>query len=128
MSADTQLPNQPGSLAVRNRTAWLAAFGPLISQQAAGFIVGLGFGNVQNWNGLKWMLAYALWVSITYQFIRYDRNSLKSQGFDPDALNIRSPVNLPMYLFSRARAFGHSKAYAITWCVVAVVSLVFEFA
>lgn len=128
MSADTQLPSQPTPLGVRNRTAWLAAFGPLIGQQAAGFIVGLGFGNVQNWNGLKWMLAYVLWVSITYQFMRYDRNSLKSQGFDPDALNIRSAANLPLYLFSRATAFDHSKAYAITWCLVVVVTLVFEFA
>lgn len=128
MNSDETQPTLAAPAAVRNRTAWLAAFGPLIGQQAAGFIVGLGFGNVQNWNGLKWTFAYVLWVSITYQFMRFDRNSLKSQGFDPDTLNIRSAANLPLYLFSRATAFGHSKAYAITWCVVAVVTLVFEFA
>ena len=56
--------------------------------------------------------------------LRIDHISLQRQGFNTEGLGIAAPEKLPVYLFSRAKAFGHGKAYAITWSVLAVLEIV----
>ena len=61
---------------------------------------------------------------VIYLFLRIDHISLQRHGFNTAALGVAAPETFPMYLFSRAKAFGHGKAYAITWCVLAALEIV----
>ena len=45
------------------------------------------------------------------------------QGFNTTDLGIAAPQTLRVYLFSRAKTFGHGKAYAITLCVLVVLDI-----
>lgn len=121
------IPEAPPLTAVKNWTAWVVAFSPLTGSVAAGFVLGFLWGNVARWSDIQVLASYALWLGFMLLLTHQDWGSLKSQGFDPKAMGIRSWINLPMYLFSRAKAFGHSKAYAITWWVMAVIAMLILF-
>jgi len=118
MQSEDEALKQPEASDVNNRTAWVAAFGPLLAD-----IIVLLIYSIMGWN-----LNYATFtqlvrivlfkVVLIYSFIRIDYLSLQAQGFNPSAMGILPPEKFPVYLFSRAKAFGHGKAYAITWCVL----------
>ncbi|NRR29047.1 hypothetical protein HSX11_02510 [Oxalobacteraceae bacterium] len=108
----------PDILAIKNKTAWLAAIGPTLS----GVIV-LLLGAALDWNfeSLGTLHLVQLWLfklSIVYVLLRVDYLSIQSQGFNPVKLGIASPQQGPLYLFSRAKALGQSRAYAITWSIL----------
>lgn len=63
-------------------------------------------------------------VAVIYLFLRIDHLKLQQQGYNTVALGIAGPEKFPFYLFSRAKAFGHGQAYAITWCVLAALEIV----
>ena len=108
---------EPGP--VKNATAWMAAFGPLVSSILAGMMGRLVWGDPANWLGWPIFFLVLFRILLVYRFLQQDEKSLKKQGFDPKALGIVAPWNLPVYLFSRAKAFGQTKAYALTWCAFA---------
>jgi len=62
-----------------------------------------------------------------YVFLRMDYVAIQSQGFNPVKLGIVSPQQGPYYLFSRAKAFRQGRAYAITWCALFVIDVVYPF-
>ena len=55
--------------------------------------------------------------------MRIDHFRLQQQGHITVALGIVAPEKFPVYLFGHTKAFGHGKAYAITWCVLVAVEL-----
>jgi hypothetical protein len=112
--------------AVNNTTAWLAAFGPPLSGFVAFAVGTVLWGDPDNWTGARAYVLFILRVAVMDVLMRVDRWSLRRQGFDPQALGIASPNNLPLYLFTRARAFGQSQAYALTWCVLLALNVLVE--
>ena len=112
----------PDLKAVKNGTAWFAALGPTISGFAAALLGWVLWGDEVNWAG---MALLALWVPrlvVIHLCLLIDFMSLQQQGYTPVKLGIYRPTVGPSYLFSRARAFGRGKGYAVVWCV----SLAFE--
>ncbi len=115
---------QPELSAVKNGTAWLAALGPIwadLSFLTLAAMMGWNLQTELNFGGFIRIIVFKLVV--IYFFLRLDHISLQRQGFNTQALGIRSPETFPMYLFSRAKAFGHGKAYAIIWCVLAALEI-----
>ena len=105
--------------------AWLAALGPLwadLSFLLVAAILGWNLDAELSLVGFLRIIVFKLVV--VYLFLRIDHISLQRQGFNTEALGIAAPEKLPVYLFSRAKAFGHGKAYAITWSVLAVLEIV----
>lgn len=116
---------QPAKSAVKNGTAWLAAFSPFLS----GLIVLVAYG-AMGWGasdasvmGLLKLVAFRF--VLIYLFMRIDHQSLQRQGFDTVSLGITGPETFWAYLGSRAKAFGHGKGYAMTWWVLVVLDLLF---
>lgn len=104
---------QPELNAVKNNTAWLAAFAPLIG----GFVVSLFSGNPEYW-GIFAVLKFEFWVlAFVYTFMRIDHLMLQQQGFNPASLAILPPEKFFFYLDSRAKAFGHARSYNIAWFI-----------
>ena len=123
LSGEQVLPQsahkEPELSAVRNTTAWLAAFGPTLSGLLAisiSWVMGWNWENATTFQAVKILVFYKL--PIIFMFLRIDHLMLQKQGFNTVKLGIVSPMEFPMYLFSRAKAFGHGKGYAITWCVL----------
>lgn len=112
---------------VKNLTAWVAALSPSFSGLLAMFVGYLLWGDPINWTGVRPYFLFAVRIALIFQAMRWDDRSLRKQGFDPEALGSAKPTNLPAYLFSRAKAFGHSKAYAYTWVVVVLCNVLVEF-
>lgn len=125
LQSEEQALKQPELGAVKNATAWIAAFGPLW----AGLIV-LLIGSMLGWDwesATTWQLTkiVAFKLFLIYSFMRIDHLFLQQQGFNTKALGMAAPENFPVYLFSRAKAFGQGKGYAITWCVLMVLEVLF---
>ena len=100
---------------VKNGTAWLAAFMPLIIS----LLVYLWYGERMAYFGFLSMLKVWLFkLVMIYLGMRIDHLMLQRQGFNTVALGITPPEQFWSYLFSRARAFKQGKGYAITWCVL----------
>ena len=100
---------------VKNETAWLAAFMPLIIS----LLVYLWYGERMAYFGFFSMLK--VWIFklvVIYLGMRIDHLMLQRQGFNTVALGITPPEKFWSYLFSRAKAFKQGKGYAITWCVL----------
>ena len=125
-SVDSTSAASASELKVKNLTAWVAALSPSWSGFVVAFVGFLLWGDPSNWVGLKPYFLFAGRVALILQAMRWDFRSLRKQGFDPKALGIANPNNLPVYLFSRAKAFRHSRAYAYTWVVVALFNVVVE--
>lgn len=109
---------------VKNGTAWLAALGPTLSG-----VLLLIVGSLMNWNlqSTSNLALFKMWVfklAMIYMFLRIDSANLQWQGFNTVKLGIVAPEN-PSYLFSRARAFGHGKGYAVTWCVLLSIEVLY---
>lgn len=116
---------QPEKSAVKNGTAWLAAFSPLLS----GLIV-MTISAIMGWNldadlGLLALAKLVIFrLILIYLFMRIDHVSLQRQGFDTVSLGIVGPEKFWAYLGSRAKAFGHGKGCAVTWWVLFLIDLV----
>lgn len=115
----------PSKTSVKNGTAWLAALSPFLS----GLIVVIVY-SAMGWAsaeasafGLLKLIAFRL--VLIYLFMKIDHQSLQRQGFSPAQLGIAAPEKVWAYLGSRAKAFGHGKAYAVTWWVLLVLDLLF---
>lgn len=116
---------QPDLTTVRNGTAWLAAFSPTLSGVLVfvlSIVLHASLETSTMWAFLQLML---LRFAIMYLLIRIDEVSLHHQGFNTVELGMVRPAQFPLYLFSRAKVFGQSKAYAITWCVTFGLELLF---
>ena len=116
---------QPELSTVKNATAWLAALGPIWADLSFLVVAAMMGWDLQADLGLVGFLRIIVFkLVVIYLFLRIDHISLQRQGFNTQALGITAPETFPMYLFSRAKAFGHGKAYAITWCVLAALEIV----
>jgi hypothetical protein len=112
------MPEAPKLTQVKNGTAWLAAFSPAIVAVVAAILGVLLWGSVEHWGAGTLIKMFILRMTLMWLFLRIDYLWLQKQGFNPKQLGLSDPITFPFYLFSRARVFGHSKAYAITWCVL----------
>ena len=109
---------------VKNGTAWLAAFGPILSGILLLIVGALMSWNLQSTSSLALFKMWVFKLAMIYMFLRIDSANLQWQGFNTVKLGIVAPEN-PSYLFSRARAFGHGKGYAITWCVLFSIEVLY---
>lgn len=100
---------------VKNGTAWLAAFMPLL----VSLLIYMLFGNRVVYFGFLSILK--IWIfklAVIYLSMRIDHLMLQRQGFNTIALGITPPERFWAYLFSRAKAFNQGKGYAMTWSVL----------
>ncbi|SOD25367.1 hypothetical protein SAMN05518800_1873 [Variovorax sp. YR752] len=122
------MPVAPDLSVVKNGTAWVAALGPLFTVIIMAILVVLFWGNPDNWGWLTMIQILLLRIALLWMFLRIDYLSLQKQGYAVKQLGLADPAVLPYYLFSRAKVFGHSKAYGITWCVLVTLDLLLAFA
>ncbi|WP_198084337.1 hypothetical protein [Variovorax sp. E3] len=122
------MPAAPELSQVKNGTAWLAAFGPLFTAMIVLVLAALFWGNPDNWGWLTVIQILLLRIALLWIFLRIDYLSLQKQGYAVKQLGLADPAVLPYYLFSRAKVFGHSKIYGITWCVLVALDLLLAFA
>ena len=121
---DTDVIAEPALGAVKNGTAWLAAFGPTLSGVILVILAAVMNWNIENPTGGDLFKLWLFKLAFIYVFLRADYASVQRQGFNPVALGLVPPEN-PLYLFRRARAFGHGKGYAITWSVLFGIEILF---
>lgn len=114
----SSLPDAPKLSKVKNATAWLAAVGPLIAGLITIIVGVMVWGDPEGWSTFTGIKLLILRVVLIYLFLRIDYLGLQKQGFNVKQLGIAAPITFPVYLFSRAKAFGHGKGYAIVWCVL----------
>ena len=119
----SSLPTTPKLSKVKNTTAWLAAFGPFISGLITIVLGVMMSGDPESWSTFTAIKLLIIRVVLIYLFLRIDYLSLQKQGFNVKQLGIAAPITFPVYLFSRAKAFGHGKAYAIVWCVLVGIDI-----
>jgi hypothetical protein len=122
------MPAPPALSQVKNGTAWLAAFGPLVTAIIVLVIAALFWGNPENWSAFTLIQVLLLRIALIWLFLRIDYLSLQKQGYAVKQLGLADPAVLPYYLFSRAKVFGHSKVYGITWCVLVALDILLAFA
>lgn len=113
---------------VKNGTAWVAALGPLFTAIIVAVLAAVFWGNADNWGWLTLIQIFLLRVALMWLFLRIDYLSLQKQGYAVKQLGLADPITLPYYLFSRAKVFGHSKLYGITWCVLLALDILLVFA
>jgi hypothetical protein len=120
------MPRQPKLSMVKNGTAWLAAFGPLI----ASVIVALLVFALSDANGrlrpVQSVQVGTARVVLIYLFLLIDHRNLQAQGYNVKQLGLADPVTFPLYLFSRAKVFKQGKGPAIVWSAL-VAFTVFGF-
>ncbi|PIF77509.1 hypothetical protein CLU95_4684 [Variovorax sp. 54] len=122
------MPAAPELSQVKNGTAWLAALGPFFTAIIVLILAVLLWGNPENWGAFTLIQVFLLRIVLIWLFLRIDYLSLQKQGYAVKQLGLVDPAVLPYYLFSRAKVFGHSKVYGITWCVLVVLDLLLAFA
>jgi hypothetical protein len=122
------MPAAPELSQVKNGTAWLAALGPLFTTIIVAILIMLFWGDPDNWGGFAVIQVLLLRIALLWMFLRIDYLSLQKQGYAVKQLGLADPITLPYYLFSRAKVFGHSKLYGITWCVLVALDFLLVFA
>lgn len=115
---------EPSPAAVKNGTAWLAAFGPTLSGILVVILAAVMHWNYNNPSSFDLFKLWLFKLAFIYAFFRVDYASVQRQGFNPVSLGMAPPEN-PKYLFSRAKAFGQGKGYAITWSVLFGIEILF---
>lgn len=119
----SSMPKAPAVTAVKNGTAWLAAFGPLIAGFITLIIGTMMWGDMNHWRTAQELQALLLRVALIYLFLRIDYLKLQSQGYSVKKMGLADPFTFPAYLFSRAKVFKQGKAPAIVWCVLVAVDV-----
>lgn len=122
------MPAAPALSQVKSGTAWVAALGPLFTTIIVAILVALFWGNPDNWGWLTVIQILLLRIALLWMFLRIDYLSLQKQGYAVKQLGLADPAVIPYYLFSRAKVFGHSKVYGITWCVLVALDISLAFA
>jgi len=117
------MPAAPALSQVKNGTAWVAALGPLFTTIIVAILAVLFWGNPANWGWFTLAQVLLLRIALMWLFLRIDYLSLQKQGYAVKQLGLADPITLPYYLFSRAKVFGHSKLYGITWCVLVALDI-----
>ena len=97
---------------VSTKTGWAIAFSPLLGNIVDLIVIAM----VNRHIILIW---YIVGAGMTYS----DDNMLQKAGHNTRTNGLSGTFWVPGYLFSRARVYGHSKAYAITWCVLATIEI-----
>lgn len=119
----SSMPKQPKLSGVKNGTAWLAAFGPLIASLVTMIVGTIMWGNMTHWRTTQDIQALILKVALIYLFLRVDYLKLQSQGYNVKQLGLADPMTFPVYLFSRAKVFKNGKGPAITWSVLVAIDI-----
>ncbi|MBB4223924.1 hypothetical protein [Variovorax guangxiensis] len=122
------MPAAPELSKAKNGTAWVAALGPLFTAIIVAILARLFWGDPDNWGLLALIQIFLLRVAFIWLFLRIDYLSLQKQGYAVKQLGLADPITLPYYLFSRAKVFGHSKLYGITWCMLVALDFLLVFA
>ncbi len=68
----------------------------------------------------------AIFVILNIIFITLDMKELNNKNFNPDGWLWLGVLLVPVYLFVRASKTNKKYGYAITWCVLFVLSLFFQ--
>lgn len=119
------MPKQPKLSMVKNGTAWLAAFGPLIADLVGLIVMSIMWGNTDDLRFMQVMPVLVLRVGVIYLLLRIDYLKLQSQGYNVKQLGLADPITFPVYLFSRAKVFKNGKGPAIVWTVLVVIDILF---
>lgn len=117
------MPTQPKLDKVKNGTAWLAAFGPLISAFVTVFLGTILWGNMDQWRTAQAWQGAIFRVALIYLFLRIDYLKLQGQGYNVKQLGLSDPITFPIYLFSRAKVFNNGSGPAVTWCILVAIDL-----
>jgi hypothetical protein len=117
------MPTAPKLVQVKNGTAWLAAFGPLIAGVILIFLAPALWGTPELWGYGVLLQLFVVRVALIYLFLRIDYLNLQGQGYNVKQLGLADPITFPVYLFSRAKVFQNGKGPAITWTVLVVIDI-----
>lgn len=115
MPVDVAAMAAPEISQVKNGTAWLAAFAPLIISTLCLMVWG---SRMEYWGFFAFLKLWVFKIFLIYFFMRIDHITLQRQGFNTVQLGLTPPEKFWSYLFNRAKAFNHGKAYAIVWAVI----------
>jgi uncharacterized protein len=113
-----ELTPAPKLSEVKNWSAWLAAFGPLIASN----LISLIWGLPPYWSWMKTLVMLVVLILWVFIFLRIDAQMLQKQGYSFSELALDQPQS-PTYLFKRAKVFGHNPAYAIVWCIALAIAV-----
>lgn len=122
------MPAAPPLSAVKNGTAWMGAFGPIIASILAVIVGSMFWGNPDRWSLLQLLQIFLLRLVFMWLVLRVDYLTLQKQGYPVHQMGLADPLTLPFYLFSRAKVFGHSKKFGVIWCVLFGIDLLLALA
>lgn len=118
MADAMSMPAEPQLSSVKNGSAWLAAFSPLIAGALVSTLGVAVFGPADDMRiGLLVQLIIARFVLI-WLFLKIDYLMLERQGFNVKRAGLASPMTFPVYLFSRASVFKQGKVPAFIFAVL----------
>ena len=108
---------QGQGLRVDDRLVWVLAFMPLLGDIFEGLVAGVIYGNsfqatLAVRNGHFWWVTLAVNIALCWR----DEKNLRAAGVDTSAFG-KMLWLIPVYLYQRSKALGHTPAYFITWCV-----------
>ena len=94
---------------------WLIALSPLIGDVLNVILV--AFFNVR---------VIMLWYVVSWVFAFGDEQKIQQKGHNTRTNGLGDPYNVPSYLFTRARVFGHGKGYSIIGAGLFAIELILE--
>lgn len=108
---------------VDDRLVWVLAFMPLLGNIVEAFVAGLIYQNayratIAHQSGKFWWVTLAINIGLCW----FDERNLRNAGIDTSKFG-KMVWLIPVYLYQRASALGHSLAYFITWIVCFVILL-----
>ena len=114
---------QGQGLKVDDRLIWVLALMPLLGEIIEGFVAGMFYGNglraaIAVHGGQFWWVTMAINIFLCWK----DEKNLAAAGVDTSQFG-KMLWLVPVYLYKRAKALGHSLAYFITWCVCFAILL-----
>jgi RNA polymerase subunit RPABC4/transcription elongation factor Spt4 len=101
-----------------DKWAWTLACTPLMLSLITAFL--------NTFINLGTVAIFVIALIINSVFFILDMQELKKSGHDVDAWMWLGFLLIPVYLFIRASKTSKKYGYAIAWCVIFVVSLIFD--
>lgn len=108
---------QGQGLRVDDRLVWVLAFMPLLGEIIESLVAGMIYGNsfqatLAVRSGHFWWVTLAVNIALCWR----DEKNLRAAGVDTGSFG-KMIWLIPVYLYQRSKALGHTLAYFITWCV-----------
>jgi hypothetical protein len=101
-----------------NKWAWTLACVPIFGMILSAIIAHIGYNSE--------LLSVVIFIVLNITFITLDIKELEKNAFKPDGWLWLGVLLVPVYLFVRASKTNKKYGYAITWCVLFVLSSILE--